>query len=69
MHVSLKHASSAEARAAAVNALQRQAKEIEGMFSEDEGKRVVEGGVASYVHDVESALEAGAYTRPLFSST
>ena len=35
--------SSEEARAAAVNALQRQAKEIEGMFSEDEGKRGVEG--------------------------
>lgn len=64
LHASLATLSSGEARGAAVAALKRQGKEIEGMFSEDETKKFVSGGVASYVHGLERALEAGPPSRP-----
>lgn len=50
--------SSLEARQAALTSLKRQAKDIESMFKEDETKKFVSGGVASYVHSLERALEA-----------
>lgn len=55
---SLASLSSLEARQAALTSLKRQAKDIESMFKEDETKKFVSGGVASYVHSLERALEA-----------
>ena len=57
LHSSLATLSSAEARQAAMAQLKRQAKEIEAMFTEDETKKYVSGGVATYIHSLERALE------------
>jgi hypothetical protein len=58
LHSSLATLSSLEARQAALTSLKRQAKEIESMLKEDETRKFVSGGVASYVHGLERALEA-----------